>query len=433
MRAAIIGVGLVAVAAIAGCGSSEEGELDVDGGFAARDAAAGRDGAGGDPDAGAAEDGGGAVRDGGGASDGATGDAAGDAAGMDASSFDAGSSGAAGVAPGGVRAGERSIGAAAEPLSLAPGVSAVFRVDAAPGEHVGSELTFAPTDLDVTVTLERWDGAAPRTLATTDGGRGIRTIAGFDPGGARTFWFVVKAGARSVSNARFVVRRTPFADGARCTDDCARLLELPIRIDPRTDGYDHAASTVFRYQFGRRDLVMLTRHLGRTLAARGYQPFVPEDLSQWNGEIPGNDVGAPRHASHQRGKDIDLSLYGADGLAPWRSYCRTTTSSGGRECVAGTITNYDGFANALLFGGYFASGRATMMFLDRELIPATRAGATRAIAQGLLPSSTSTSFTNGVALQHWPNHDNHVHIRMSEVAYDVSAAAAFAVEPFEAP
>jgi hypothetical protein len=187
---------------------------------------------------------------------------------------------------------------------------------------------------------------------------------------------------------------------------------------------------VFRYQFGRRDLVMLTRHLGRTLAARSYAPFVPEDFSQWNGETPGADVGALRHASHQRGKDVDLSLYGLDGQAPWRSYCNAVTSSEGRECVAGSIRNFDGFVNALLLGGYFASGRATMMFLDRELIPATRTGAATAITRGLLPSGVSTSFTNGVALQHWPNHDNHVHIRMSEAAYGSSALT---YEPFEEP
>jgi hypothetical protein len=423
MRRTIIGGGLLVLAAVVGCGSSEEGELEVDGGLEARDASAPAEA--GEGDAGDADT---PARDGG---DRDTGAAA-DAADSDAGSQDGGGA-STGVAPMGARGGERAIGASAETLSLAPGASAVFRVDAAEAEHVGSELVFSPTDLDVTVTLERWDGAVARALATTDGGRGIRTIAAFDPRGPRTFWFAVKAGARSVSNARFTVRRTPFADGERCSADCARLLQLPIRIDPRTDGYDHASSTVFRYQFGRRDLVMLTRHLGRTLAARGYQPFVPEDLSQWNGETPGVDVGAPRHASHQRGKDIDLSLYGADGLAPWRSYCRTTITSEGRECVAGTITNYDGFANALLFGGYFASGRATMMFLDRELIPATRTGASRAIAQGLLPAGVSTSFTNGVALQHWPNHDNHVHIRMSEIAYDVSRASAFALEPFEAP
>lgn len=334
------------------------------------------------------------------------------------------------IAPSGARSGERALGTAAVSVSLAPGASAVFRVDATSDEHLGAELTFAPADLDLTLTLERWEGTAPRTLATTDGGRGIRTLAAFDAQGPRTFWFVVKAGARSVSNASIVVRRTPFRDGATCASDCAKLLQLPVRNDPRVDGYDHAASTVFRYQFGRRDLVMLTRHLGRTLAARGYAPFVPEDFSQWNGETPGADVGALRHASHQRGKDVDVSLYGLDGQAPWRSYCNAVTTSEGRECVAGSIRNYDGFVNALLLGGYFESGRATMMFLDRELIPATRTGATTAIARGVLPASVATSFTNGVALQHWPNHDNHVHVRMSEAPYGSSALT---YEPFEAP
>jgi len=107
---------------------------------------------------------------------------------------------------------------------------------------------------------------------------------------------------------------------------------------------------------------------------------VPADLSQWNGETPGNDVGSPRHVSHQRGKDVDISLYGLDGLSTWRSYCTTETTSGGRECIAGTMHDYDGTANALLFGDFFATGSVTMSFLDQELHPATITGAGDAVA-----------------------------------------------------
>ena len=60
---------------------------------------------------------------------------------------------------------------------------------------------------------------------------------------------------------------------------------------------------------------MFVRHAARVMADAGYAPFYPEDFSQWDGDIPGRDVGRTRHVSHQRGKDVDISLYGEDGLA----------------------------------------------------------------------------------------------------------------------
>jgi hypothetical protein len=161
-------------------------------------------------------------------------------------------------------------------------------------------------------------------------------------------------------------------------------------------------------------------------------PFIPEDFSQWDGETPGADVGALRHASHQRGRDVDISLYGEDGLSEWRSYCMATTVDGGRACVAGSIENFDGYANALFFGDFFRTGRVTMCFLDQELTPYVVMGAEEASAVGELDASLVPLYSDGRHLQHWPNHDNHIHIRVSE---EGASTFGFALpEPvFEAP
>jgi hypothetical protein len=179
--------------------------------------------------------------------------------------------------------------------------------------------------------------------------------------------------------------------------------------------------------------VMFIRHAGRTMLSHGFSSFVPEDLSQWDGETPGTDVGALRHASHQRGKDVDLSLYGSDGESTWRSYCDTTSTSGGRECLAGTEHDFDGVANAVFFGDFLATGRVTMSFLDAELHPGLFAGAETASAMGMLDPSLVELFSDGVHVQHWPNHDNHIHVRVSEA--DGASTFFFALEPaaFEPP
>lgn len=206
----------------------------------------------------------------------------------------------------------------------------------------------------------------------------------------------------------------PFEDAPLCTSDCEHLLQLPLPNDPATDGYRTTGSTIFRYQYGRRDLLMFLRHAGQRMVALGHEPFVPEDLSQWDGLTPGTDVGAPRHASHQRGKDVDLSLYGTDGRSAWRSYCTTVSTVDGRVCQPGTATGYDGYANAVFFGDFYATGRVTMCFLDQELIAPTIPGAEAGVAASEIQASVLPSYSDGVHLMHWPNHDNHVHVRVSE-------------------
>ena len=303
-------------------------------------------------------------------------------------------------------------------VTLAASHELLYRVEVPRGEHVGFRFDFAPTTAAVTMTVERYDGVGPAYLGLTNGGRGIRTLAVFEPQAARTYW--VRLTSSTALTGTLHVTRTPFADGPECLGDCDRLLQLPLPIDPAVDGYDWTPGTVMRYQFGRRDLLMLVRYAGQSMAAAGYAPFIPEDFSQWDGETPGTDTGSLRHASHQRGKDVDISLYGLDGEAPWRTYCQLMYVDG-RECVAGTATNYDGYANARMFGAFYQSGRVTRAFLDRELIPPTRAGADDAVLDGTVDADLRPLYSDGVHLQHWPNHDNHIHVRVSEDAYPVSA------------
>lgn len=315
-------------------------------------------------------------------------------------------------------------------VSLAPGEALVVRVEVAASEHVGFHLLFEPERADVVMYVDRFDGVGEQELGLTDGGRGVRFLAVFEPDGERTHWVRVEAGADGLEGTLDIVH-TPFVDGVRCEDDCDRLLQLPMPRDPAVDGYTWIPSTILRYWFGRRDLLMMVRHAGQTLAALGHAPFEPGDFSQWDGETPGADTGSLRHASHQRGKDVDLTLYGEDGLAFWRSFCETHRPEGGRECLAGTASGLDGEVNAIFYGAILASGRVTMSFLDRELIPIVADGAVTGVEAGLVPADVLPLFTDGRRLQHWPNHDNHIHVRVSEEPYDGTMAliAPLAFEP----
>lgn len=334
---------------------------------------------------------------------------------------DAGSSREEGIAPTDAVIGE---------IPGADGDSVVFdgdvvRVDVLPSEHVTFFLTFDRTSAPVVLEVLRWDGEEAVSLGLTDAGLGLRTLAVFDPSGPRTFWARISTQDDSALDATLAITRAPFEDGIICAADCARLMQLPLPNDPSRDGYAITPSTILRYQYGRRDLLMFLRYAGRTVVAHGLAPFLPQDLSQWNGETPGTDVGAPRHVSHQRGKDVDISLYGLDGRSEWRSYCVPQYTVDGRECVPGSIMNYGDAANALFFGAFFASDRVTMCFLDRELINPTidAAESAETIDAALVPL-----YSDGQHLQHWPNHDNHIHIRVSE-----EEAGTFSLTAFEPP
>jgi len=334
-----------------------------------------------------------------------------------------------GIAPDGAVEGEHPGEDGDNVVTASPGTDDVLRVDAEPDEHIGFVLSFDTSSSDVELELTRWDGGSPVVLGYTDAGAGLRTLAAFDSSEPRTFWIRVRT-TRDAFEGTLAITRTPFSDGPACDEDCDRLLQLPLRNDPAFDGYDWTSSTIFRYQFGRRDLVMFLRHAARTMALAGRSPILPEDLSQWDGQTPGIDVGAPRHASHQDGKDVDISLYGTDGLALWRSYCDVEYKSDGRECIPGTAADFDGRANAELFGAFLQSQRVTMSFLDGELIPLVQLGAEDAVDADALDATLLPLYSDGQHLQHWPNHDNHIHVRVSEAEY---GASALAPEPFAAP
>jgi hypothetical protein len=351
--------------------------------------------------------------------------------GGDAGADGAADAGRSGLAPMGVVLGEQPSGPT-NPVMLPAGGGAIYRVDTQPGEHTAFDLTFPATTQGVTLSVDRWDGMMPVELGTTDGGAGFRVLAVLDQGGPRTFWVRVHTG--DAVSAVLTITRTPFTDAQHCATDCAHLLQLPLPNDPRVDGYTEHASVVYRYQFGRRDLLMFLRAAGRKMAAAGKDPFQPEDLSQWDGMTPGTDVGAPRHLSHKRGINVDVSLYGLDGQAIWRSFCTTEAVSGGRQCVPGTRKDLDPLWVAREISAFYDSGRVTMCFLDQELIAAVKPAAMQAANLGLIPSANVALFGDGVHLQHWPNHDNHVHVRIAETATTTTPGeTSQPIEVFEGP
>ena len=301
------------------------------------------------------------------------------------------------IAPAGVLEGETP--AEEGPMTLPVGNSdwgPPVRVDAAATEHVGFRLDFSPSEAAVELEVLAWDGQAANSLGVTNEGPGLRVLAARDPSQSRTFWVRAQG---SVGTGTLTVTRTPVDDNPPCTAQCGTLLQLPLPIDAPLQGYDMPPGVVYRYQFGRRDVLTAVFHAGQRMASLDYAPFTLKDLSKWDGNKP------PGHETHTDGYHADISLYDASGQAVWKVLCAGTSS----QCT-GAPSNFGARAMALLVGAFFESGIVSSIYLDKVLIAALRTAADALLIDGLLTTEVH-AIIHSDALRHVNYHHHHIHIR----------------------
>jgi hypothetical protein len=307
------------------------------------------------------------------------------------------------LAPAGAIAGEIAGAQGDNAITLGGGSwGPALRFDVPAHTHVGFELGFTPGSADVDMQVLMWTGSEVQEMAVTNGGNGERVLAVLDASANRTYWVRAQG---SVSNATLYAGYTAFEEGAQCYSDCDRLLQLPLANDPAVDGYDSADYVVYRYQYGRRDALMSLRHSGRVVANAGVQPFTVQDLSKGDGSQP------PGHASHTDGKDVDLSVYDAQGNAVWYPLCDEVAN----ECIPGTDAGFHGEAMARQIAPMLESGRVTHIFLDAEFHASLFGAAQSLVDDGRMAAAMLPTMQDVV--QHWPNHNNHIHVRYDTAAY----------------
>ena len=270
------------------------------------------------------------------------------------------------------------------------------RVDAAATEHVGFRLDFSPSDAVVELQVLAWDGQTANSLGVTNEGPGLRVLAARDPSQSRTFWARAKG---NVGTGTLTVTRTPVADDPPCAAQCGTLLQLPLPVNAPLQGYDMPAGVVYRYQFGRSDVLTAVFYAGQRMASLGYAPFTLKDLSKWDGNKP------PGHETHTDGYHADISLYDAGGQAVWKVLCAGTSS----QCT-GAPNNFGAPAMALLVGAFFESGIVSSIYLDNVLIAPLRTAADALLVDGLLTSDVH-AIIHSDALRHVNYHHHHIHIR----------------------
>ncbi len=323
------------------------------------------------------------------------------------------------IAPPGVFGNERTIVGEEAPASVGRGETwgPPMRIDAEAREHLSFRLDFDDERAAVDLELLWWDGRQPRHLGVTNWGRGFRgrgfrVLSAFDPLQPRTFWARARA-REQLAGATISVTRWSIEAGPTCDDDCDRLFQVPLPIDPTVQGFTLSTESVYAYHFGRRDLIMALLHAGRRVASAGQLPFEIKRLSRWDGGRP------PSHRSHAGGVDVDLSLYNALGVPVWQALCAHTD----RRCLGGTW-NFGGLQMARLIAAFFDSGLFEArgpagVLIDRAYHREIRAGADRLLEERQISATSHELFARDQGLlRHVEPHHHHVHIRVGPSPVD---------------
>jgi hypothetical protein len=247
------------------------------------------------------------------------------------------------------------------------------------------------------------ESPAVRKLGRTFQGPGIRSLAVASGDVVRRYRLTLRSERRTVSG-RLLLDQRPLAPG-NDTASSEGLIQLPLPNFPLEDGYRTDGRTIYRYQFGRIDIVHRLRQAARELAAIGLEPILYFDLSQWDGNTPGFDVDDPRHYSHRHGTDLDVALYEGSGVASRSPKCQLV----GNACIPGTACDFDPFATAILIDRLIAGSDVRLILLDRVLIAEIEGVLPRLLALGMVTSAGAATMRDRNRLRHWDKHADHLH------------------------
>lgn len=180
------------------------------------------------------------------------------------------------------------------------------------------------------------------------------------------------------------------------------------------DGY--VLQTPHRYAFLRVDVALVLREALRVTRRRlRGDPIALGDASQWDGNRPATDRGAPRHISHVGGRDIDIALPSSDGTQSLvRDRCRGVLLAEDRYgCAPGTVKGLDAVRLALLLGAMcdLAPGEIVKIFLDDVYRKEVVAIAPSLVEKRWLKAEAAAALSEDGVLIASPWHTDHVHVR----------------------
>ena len=168
------------------------------------------------------------------------------------------------------------------------------------------------------------------------------------------------------------------------------------------------------YEYGRCELVALIVDAAIDLRAAtpAASPIGVGDLSQLDGEIPGTDVGAPRHPapSHTKGFSADLTYFRLAGKTLEDTpACPSKT----REFCEGPH-DVDVAPTATLFARLASSKRVVQIIVDPVMVD----DLTQALDALITKGTNGAALAKAVLTSGIPFHADHFHISLSRACFD---------------
>ncbi|MEZ4307095.1 MAG: penicillin-insensitive murein endopeptidase [Polyangiaceae bacterium] len=183
----------------------------------------------------------------------------------------------------------------------------------------------------------------------------------------------------------------------------------------RDDGYFLQSSA--RYQFARTDVIaVLLAAFEKTRSRYRRDPIAIADISQWNGIRPATDLGAPRHISHEGGRDVDIALAASDGEASTvRAHCTgVLVEESVQACGPGTVRGFDAARMAYFLGLLFeTSPPVEKIFVDDVYLRELRRAAETLHERRLLKDPGFEGLYDDAIVRPSPWHTDHLHVRFA--------------------
>lgn len=183
----------------------------------------------------------------------------------------------------------------------------------------------------------------------------------------------------------------------------------------RDDGY--FLQSAARYQFARTDVIAaLLRAFQKTRVRYRRDPIAVADISQWDGIRPATDLGAPRHISHEGGRDVDIALAANDEEpSTVRAHCTgVLVEQTVQGCGPGTARGFDAQRMAYFLGVLFETvPPVEKIFVDDVYLRELRRAAESLHERRLLKDPGWEGLSDDAIVRVSPWHTDHLHVRFA--------------------
>ncbi len=328
-----------------------------------------------------------------------------------------------------IAGGRRIVPGAYKGLTSCKGDVDYFVLRAPPGGGaLQVSVTNISTGVDVYATDGSMNGPIPQIIGAGQAGDDQDYLTNVPVATGDDVWVFVVGGKGGTYDLE--LGWTDLDPKRDCLTACRELVKLDGPVDPSEPeavalGYYDGSEP--QYLYGRRDFVMQIKWaMGRVAQTfPGTHPVYISDIGQADGNLPGTDVGVPRHPSdaHIHGHDADIAYYQNMPDNDYRIICGDGSDHNGNgqpgKYNDGSFCTTSSNVIDWPREAYFLAMMAENPLYHVTGMDVTLPNQCLAAIDGLLEKGTITprlayKIYNGIVAnkQFWPFHHHHVHTQV---------------------